>query len=52
VMYFDAGTPDFDKSAIGVRLVMTVAALATALFVFMPGPVVAAAADAAKALMG
>jgi len=52
VMYFDVGTPDFDKSAAGVRVVMSLGALATALFVFMPGPVVAAAADAAKALMG
>jgi len=52
VMYFDTGTPDFDRSAMGVRVVMTLGALATALFVFMPAPVVAAAADAAKALMG
>ncbi|OYV36994.1 MAG: NADH-quinone oxidoreductase subunit N [Rhodospirillales bacterium 20-64-7] len=52
VMYFDAGSPDFDKSASGVRLVMMVGALATILFVFMPGPLVSAAAAAARALMG
>jgi NADH-quinone oxidoreductase subunit N len=52
VMYFDAGVPDFDKSAGSVRLVMAVGAIATALFVFAPGPLVSAAAAAAKALMG
>jgi NADH-quinone oxidoreductase subunit N len=52
VMYFDAGTPDFDKSAGSVRLVMAVGALATGLFVFIPGPLVAAAQAAARALMG
>ncbi|HQT46928.1 MAG: NADH-quinone oxidoreductase subunit N [Acidocella sp. 20-63-7] len=52
VMYFDAGTPDFDKPASGVRFVMALAALATGLFVFIPGPLVAAAAAAARALMG
>jgi NADH-quinone oxidoreductase subunit N len=52
VMYFDAGSPNFDKSAGSVRLVMAVGTLATALFVFMPGPLVSAAAAAAKALLG
>ncbi|HQT63213.1 MAG: NADH-quinone oxidoreductase subunit N [Acidocella sp. 20-57-95] len=52
VMYFDAGSPDFDKAAGSVRFVMAVAALATALFVFIPGPLVSAAAAAARALMG
>ena len=52
VMYFDAGSPDFDKSAGSVRFVMAVGAIATALFVFVPGPLVDAAAAAAKALMG
>jgi NADH-quinone oxidoreductase subunit N len=52
VMYFDAGAPNFDKSAASVRLVMAVGAIATALFVFMPAPLVSAAAAAAKALMG
>jgi NADH-quinone oxidoreductase subunit N len=52
VMYFDAGTPDFDKSAGGVKFVMVLGAAATGLFVFMPGPLVSAAAAAAKALMG
>jgi NADH-quinone oxidoreductase subunit N len=52
VMYFDAGRPDFDKAAPTVRFVMAVGALATALFVFLPGPLATAAAEAAKALMG
>jgi NADH-quinone oxidoreductase subunit N len=52
VMYFDTGTPDFDKSAGGVKLVMALGAIATAAFVFIPGPLVIAAAAAAKALMG
>ena len=52
VMYFDAGTPGFDKTASGVRFVMAVGALATCLFVFIPGPLIAAADAAAKALMG
>jgi len=52
IMYFDAGTPEFDPTAAGVRFVMGVGALATCLFVFIPGPLVAAADAAAKALMG
>jgi NADH-quinone oxidoreductase subunit N len=52
VMYFDAGRPDFDKAAPTVRFVMGVGALATALFIFLPGPLTTAAAEAAKALMG
>jgi NADH-quinone oxidoreductase subunit N len=52
VMYFDTGTPGFDKSAASVRFVMAVGALATGLFVFIPGPLVAAAQSAARALMG
>jgi NADH-quinone oxidoreductase subunit N len=52
VMYFDVGDPNFDKTALGVRLVMAVGALATGLFVFIPGPLIAAAQTAAKALMG
>jgi NADH-quinone oxidoreductase subunit N len=52
VMYFDAGNPNFDKTAAGVRFVMAVGALATGLFVFIPGPLIAAAQAAAKALMG
>jgi NADH-quinone oxidoreductase subunit N len=52
VMYFDAGTPGFDKTASGVRFVMAVGAVVTCLFVFIPGPLVAAADAAAKALMG
>jgi NADH-quinone oxidoreductase subunit N len=52
VMYFDAGNPNFDKTALGVRFVMAAGALATGLFVFIPGPLIAAAQAAAKALMG
>jgi NADH-quinone oxidoreductase subunit N len=52
VMYFDAGDPEFDKTATGVRFVMAVGALASGLFVFLPGPLLAAAFQAARALMG
>jgi len=52
VMYFDAGSPAFDRTPAGVRAVMLVGALATALFVFLPGPLMAAADAAAKALAG
>jgi NADH-quinone oxidoreductase subunit N len=52
VMYFDTGTPDFDKTANGVRLVMFIGAAATSLFVFIPGPLVSAANAAARALLG
>ncbi len=52
VMYFDAGNPNFDKTAGGVRFVMFVGAVATALLVFIPGPLIAAAQAAARALMG
>ena len=51
VMYFDAGTPGFDKTASGVRFVMAAGAIVTCLFVFIPGPLIAAADAAAKALM-
>jgi NADH-quinone oxidoreductase subunit N len=51
VMYFDVGTPGFDATAPGVRFVMALGAMATCLFVFIPGPLVAAADAAAKALM-
>lgn len=52
VMYFDNGTPDFDATPAGVRFVMSVGTIATALFVFLPGPLVAVADAAARALMG
>ncbi len=52
VMYFDAGNPNFDKTAGGVRFVMAVGAIATALLVFIPGPLISAAHAAARALMG
>ncbi len=52
VMYFDEGDPQFDKTAPGVRFIMGLGALASGLFVFFPGPLITAAAAAAKALMG
>ncbi|MDD2794616.1 NADH-quinone oxidoreductase subunit NuoN [Acidocella sp.] len=52
VMYFDAGTPGFDKTASSVRFVMFAGALVTCLFVFIPGPLITAADAAAKALIG
>jgi NADH-quinone oxidoreductase subunit N len=52
VMYFDAGQPDFDKTPNTVRFVMAVGAIATALLVFIPGPLIAAAHAAAAALIG
>jgi NADH-quinone oxidoreductase subunit N len=52
VMYFDTGVPGFDKPAPAVRFVMSCAAIATCAFVFIPGPLVAAADAAARALAG
>lgn len=52
VMYFDAGTPNFDASPASVRFVMIVGTAATALFVLLPGPLVSVAEAAARALMG
>jgi NADH-quinone oxidoreductase subunit N len=52
IMYFDNGDPQFDKVAGSVRFVMGVGALASGLFVFLPGPVISAASDAARALLG
>lgn len=52
VMYFDAGTPNFDASPASVRFVMIVGTVATALFVLLPGPLVSVAEAAARALMG
>jgi NADH-quinone oxidoreductase subunit N len=52
VMYFDSGVPNFDATPAGVRFVMLVGTVATALFVFLPGPLVAVADAAARALMG
>jgi NADH-quinone oxidoreductase subunit N len=52
VMYFDQGDPQFDKAATGVRFVIATGALASVLFVLIPGPVIAAASQAARALLG
>ena len=52
VMYFDNGAPNFDAAPAGVRFVMAVGAVVTTLFVLLPGPLVAVADAAARALMG
>ncbi len=52
VMYFDNGAPQFDVTPGSVRFVMGAGAVVTALFVLLPGPLVVAAAAAARALMG
>jgi NADH-quinone oxidoreductase subunit N len=52
VMYFDRGQPQFDKTSAGAGFVMAVGAFVTIFFVVMPGPLMALAGDAAKALMG
>lgn len=52
VMYFDAGSPQFDKTSAGAGFVMTLGAVATMFFVVIPGPLMAVAGEAAKALMG
>ncbi|HEX7391127.1 MAG TPA: NADH-quinone oxidoreductase subunit NuoN, partial [Acidiphilium sp.] len=38
VMYFDAGSPGFDRRTTGMNLVIGVSAVVTALFVFYPSP--------------
>ncbi len=52
VMYFDKGKPGFDKTSAGAGFVMAVGAFATIFFVVIPGPLMALAGEAAKALMG
>lgn len=52
VMYFDRGAPDLDVTPSSVKFVMSVGALVTVLYIFMPGPLVSAAAAAARALAG
>jgi NADH-quinone oxidoreductase subunit N len=52
VMYFDAGDPQFDRRPASVRFVMAVGAIGSGLFVFLPGPLIAAAGVAARALLG
>jgi NADH-quinone oxidoreductase subunit N len=52
VMYFDAGSPGFDPAAPGVRFIIGAGAVVTVLFIAAPGPLITAAAAAAKALMG
>ncbi|MGE4480953.1 NADH-quinone oxidoreductase subunit NuoN [Acidocella sp.] len=52
VMYFDQGQPQFDKTSAGAGFVMAVGAVITMFFVVIPGPLMAVAGAAAKALMG
>ncbi len=52
VMYFDRGAPDLDVTPASVKFVMSVGALVTVLYIFLPGPLVSAAAAAARALAG
>jgi NADH-quinone oxidoreductase subunit N len=52
VMYFDRGQPQFDRTSAGAGFVMAVGAFVTLFFVIIPGPLMAAAGEAAKALMG
>ena len=52
VMYFDRGQPQFDKTSAGAGFVMAVGAFVTIFFVIIPGPLMAVAGEAAKALMG
>ncbi|MDE2239495.1 MAG: NADH-quinone oxidoreductase subunit NuoN [Rhodospirillales bacterium] len=52
VMYFDKGRPQFDKTSAGAGFVMAVGAFAVIVFVAVPGPLMAVAGAAAKALMG
>lgn len=52
VMYFDDGKPAFDKTAAGPRFIMFVSAVAALFFVIIPGPLMAVAGAAARALMG
>jgi NADH-quinone oxidoreductase subunit N len=52
VMYFDKGQPRFDKTSAGAGFVMAVGAFAIMFFVIIPGPLMAVAGAAAKALMG
>lgn len=50
VMYFDAGSPGFDKRTAGINLVIGVSAIATVLFVFYPSPLSTVSSLAAHAL--
>ncbi|MDD2876737.1 MAG: NADH-quinone oxidoreductase subunit NuoN [Acidiphilium sp.] len=50
VMYFDSGTPGFDKRTVGINLVIAVSAIATALFVFYPSPLSTISSLAAHAV--
>ncbi len=52
VMYFDKGQPQFDRTSAGAGFVMAVGGFVTMFFVIIPGPLMALAGQAAKALMG
>jgi NADH-quinone oxidoreductase subunit N len=51
IMYFDAGTPNFDRRHAGVSFVIMASAIVTGLFVFYPTPVTSASQEASHALM-
>lgn len=50
IMYFDSGTPNFDRRHGGVTFVIMASAIVTALFVFYPRPVTSASSEAAFSL--
>ncbi|MCF3947064.1 NADH-quinone oxidoreductase subunit NuoN [Acidiphilium iwatense] len=50
VMYFDTGTPGFDRRTAGINLVIGVSAAVTVLFVFYPSPLSTVSSYAAHAL--
>ncbi|MGC9268853.1 NADH-quinone oxidoreductase subunit NuoN [Acidiphilium sp.] len=50
VMYFDTGSPGFDRRSAGINLVIGVSAIAIALFVFYPAPLSTVSSLAAHAL--
>jgi NADH-quinone oxidoreductase subunit N len=52
VMYFDAGEGAFDRRPAAVSFVVAATATATVLFAALPGPLLGAAAAAARSLVG
>ncbi|HET9146473.1 MAG TPA: hypothetical protein VFN77_00350, partial [Acetobacteraceae bacterium] len=50
IMYFDSGTPNFDRRHGGVTFVIMASAIVTALFVLYPRPVTSASSEAAHSL--
>ncbi len=52
VMYFDRGAPGFDPRSIGMNVVIYASAIGLVLFIFVPGSVTVASAQAAHVLLG